>query len=242
MVVLTVIIYATEIPDTTIRGLVSTTCGTAFLLGSAVCVTMGVVMTWYAVALSNVVAILVYICLIVPFLPESPTFLIVMEKEKEAIEVLRRFRGNYVNIDTEIAEIKKINGEAQETKAWSFLLQRKVYLRILVIVVLFLLNGFSGTNVIRANTVRILQSFGVTGDMNLYASVLFLVPVSGAFVLALLVDRLGRRGCLAMSFAFVMAMYAILGTLHYLQTHPLVSVPVELNETMLSSPRRGVFR
>lgn len=237
MVTLTATTYATEISDTAIRGTVTAMTCLMFLFGASMCVALGMVMTWYEVALGNIATLLVYICLIVPFLPESPTFLIVNGQEKEAIRILRHLRGNYINIETEMALLKKINDESGGDKSWSFLLQRKVQKRILVLSILFLVQGFSGTAVLRANAVRILQTSGVTGNTNLFAIILLLVPIAGAFLLSWKADSLGRRWCLIMSLAFMMISYVVLGTAVYMQTSSFVSVvPIQLNDTMLPQP------
>lgn len=237
MITLTGMTYATEIPDTSIRGTVCTTCGLVFLFGSALCVTLSLALTWYAVALSNVAAILIYICLIVPFLPESPTFLTVIEKDEEAIKVLRRLRGNYINIETEMALIKKMNDDAAGDRGWNFVLQKKVQKTILVLTILFLVQGFSGTGVLRADALRILQDSGITGNTNLYVILLLLIPIAGAFVMSCITDNLGRRGCLVISLAFMMLTYVVLGTVVYFQSRPLVSVvPIDLNDTTQPQP------
>lgn len=237
MVTLTVITYATEIPDTAIRGTATAITCLMFLFGATICVGLGLVITWYEVALSNAGVLLIYIFLIVPFLPESPTFLIVKRHDKEAIKVLKRLRGNYINIETEKEVLRKMNDNKTGGTSWSFLLQRKVQKRLLVLLVLFLVQAFSGTAVLRANAVRILEASGVTGNSGLFATILLLVPITGVFVLAWMVDTAGRRLCMGISLALMMVSYVILGTSVYLQTHTLVSVvPIESNDTALPPP------
>ncbi|XP_050690421.1 uncharacterized protein LOC126982417 [Eriocheir sinensis] len=232
-----VVTYAVEIPDTAIRGTACSTTTILFLFGTALSVILSLAMTWYAVALSNVGAVLVYICLIVPFLPESPTFLIVTEKEKEATKVLRKLRGNYSNIKTEMALIKNMNDEVAGDKGWSFILQREMQKKFLVLTILSLVQGFCGTEVLRPNVLKILEMSGVTGSTDLFVIILILVPISGAFVMSCIIDRLGRRGCLVLSLAFTMIAYVVLGSTIFVQTLPLTSVvPIEFNDTAKQPP------
>lgn len=194
MVTLTATTYATEISNTTIRGTVTATTCLLFLFGASICTALGLVMTWYEVAL----------------------------------------RGNHINIEIEMALLKKINSEGRGDKSWSFLLQRKVRKRILVLSVLFLVQGFSGTAALRANAVRILQASGVVGNTNMFATILMLVPIAGVFVLTWKADSLGRRWYLVISLALMMITYVVLGTAVYLQTPSFVSVvPTQLNGTVL---------
>lgn len=235
MVTLTVISYATEIPDTTIRGNAVAVTTVMFLLGASFCVGIGIILAWYYVALLNVCMMLASIFFIVPSLPESPTFLIVTEQEDKATKVLERLRGPYINIENEITLLKKMNDEVTEDKSWSFLLQRKVQKRILVLTVLFLVQAFSGTAVLRANTVRILHDSGVTLNGELLTTLLLLLPVAGSFVLWSLVDRYGRRICLVISLTLMAVSYVVLGLKVYFQNNITVSlVPLDLNNTELS--------
>jgi len=236
MVMVTTITYATEISDPIIRDTVITITAFMLYLGAGFCIGIGIVVTWYQVAQSNVCLLLVYIFFI-PFLPESQTFLIVTEQEKKATVILKRFRGSYINIENEINLLKKMNDDVTGDKSWSFLLQRNVQKRILVLIMLFLVQAFSGTMVLRANAVRILHDSGMTFNKEVFATLLMLLPVAGTFVLTYLVDRLGRRMCLVMSLSLMVVSYVILGTRVYLQDPTIVSlVPLELNDTALPSP------
>lgn len=237
MVTLAVMTYATEIPDTAFRGTVSTMPCLMFLTGACVCTAMGIGLSWYYVALGNMSILLVYIFCIVPFLPESPTFLIVSGQKKRAAKVLERLRGTYIDIDNEISLLKSKNDEMTSNSSWSFLLQRQVQKRILVLSVLFLVQAFSGTAVLRANAVRILQESGVTVNKTLFATLMLLVPIVGVIVLWSLVDRAGRKVCLAISLTLMCMSYIFLGTKVYLQEPTVVSlVPLEQNNTVPPPP------
>lgn len=237
MVTLTVITYATEIPDIAIRGNAAAVTTVMFLLGASFCVGIGIILAWYYVALLNVCMMLVSIFFIVPFLPESPTFLIVTKQEEKATKVLERLRGPYINVENEITQLKKMNDDVTEDNNWSFLLQKKVQKRILVLTVLFLLQAYSGTAVLRANTVRILHDSGVDLNEELLTTLLLLLPIAGSFVLWSLVDRYGRRVCLVISFMLMAVSYVVLGFKVYLQKNIIVSmVPLDLDNTELSPP------
>ncbi|KAK8406100.1 hypothetical protein O3P69_007073 [Scylla paramamosain] len=236
MVTLAVMTYATEIPDTAFRGTISTITCLMFLMGACVCTAIGIALTWYYVALGNMSVLLVYIC-IVPFLPESPTFLIVTGQEKRATKVLERLRGAYIDIGNEISLLKKMNDEMMSNTSWSFLLHRRVQKRILVLSMLFIVQAFSGTAVLRANAVRILHDSGVTVNKTMFATLLLLLPIGGFFVLWSLVDRAGRKVCLAISLTLMSVTYIFLGTKVYLQEPTVVSlVPLEPNSTASSPP------
>ena len=223
MVTLTVMTYATEIPDTAFRGTISTITCFMFLLGASVCVAIGICLTWYYVALSNMSVLLVYIC-IVPFLPESPTFLVVTGQVDRAVQVLGGLRGAYTDINSEINLLKKMNDDVSSDTSWGFLRQRQVQKRILVLTLLFFVQAYSGTAVLRANAVRILEDSGVTFNKSLFATLVLLLPIGGAFILWYLVDRVGRKVCLVISLTLMSMSYIFLGTIVYLHEPTVVSV------------------
>ena len=232
MVTLTVMTYATEISDTSFRGTINTIPTMMFLLGAAFCVGIGITLTWYQLALANACVLLVYIFFIVPFLPESPLYLIIINQEKKATKILEHLRGTYIDIENEIKSIKKINDEVTGDTNYSFLLNRDVQKRILVLTMLFLVQAFSGTAVLRANAVRILEDSGVTFNKDIFVTLMLLLPIGGTFVLSYLVDRLGRRICLVISLTLMIVSYVLLGTHVYLRDHTIVSiVPLGLNDT-----------
>lgn len=208
-------------------------CPIMYASGGALSVALGLAMTWYAVALCNAATFLVYSFLIVPFLPESPTFLIVTGKEKEALKVLRRLRGKYTDINNEMDLFKEINNEAPGDNGWSFLLEKKVQKTFLKLITLFLVQGFCGTEVIRPNAIKILERSGVTDNTDLFATILLLVPIAGTFVMSCVMDNVGRRECLVVSLTFTMIAYVVLGSATYLQIKSLILLG--LNHTSMQS-------
>ncbi|XP_042211762.1 facilitated trehalose transporter Tret1-2 homolog [Homarus americanus] len=211
MVSLAVITYATEIPDTRHRGSFGTIVCLMFLFGAGVCVCLGISLTWYQVAFVNVGVLLVYMIAIVPCLPESPTFLAVTNQTKEARDVLLRLRGADADVDGEIQLLKNLNQINGGSSRWGALLNCENMKRILLMSVLFFIQNFSGTSAVRVNATRILETSGVELDKDTSTILLFTVPIFGAFVLTLLVDRLGRRVCLVASLIPMMLAYCVLG-------------------------------
>ncbi|KAK3863495.1 hypothetical protein Pcinc_030749 [Petrolisthes cinctipes] len=191
--------YASEIADTSHRGSFVSVNIIMFLLGIVSGAALGMIFTWYEVALFSD-GLLLLAAFIVPFLPESPTFLVVTDRHTQAAEILRRLRGYNCNIENEILMIKEMNNT--ETKStWRDIFRGDNIKRLLILFGLFCVQSFSGVHVLRSNLTRILQSAGINSDLELWTTVILLVPVGGSILQTLLIDRLGRRLCLVVSLA-----------------------------------------
>ncbi|XP_069955484.1 facilitated trehalose transporter Tret1 isoform X2 [Cherax quadricarinatus] len=226
MVTLAVITYATEIPDTSHRGSIGTIVILMFLIGTGIGVSLGIFLTWYQVAFINVGILLLYTTAIVPCLPESPTFLAVVDKDKAALKVLAGLRGNYADLDAEIKLLKQLNRVTDATSRWGALLSAENLKRILLLSCLFFIQSFSGTAVVRVNATRILEASGVNLNRDISTTILMVVPICGVFVLTSLTDRIGRRLCLVVSMAPMVLAYCVLGCYVFLNSYEVTAVSV----------------
>ncbi|XP_071519387.1 facilitated trehalose transporter Tret1-like [Panulirus ornatus] len=228
MVTLSVITYATEIPDISIRGSFGTIVGLMFLMGNGIGVSLGILLTWYEVALVNVGLLLLYVIAIVPCLPESPTFLVINNNESHARKVLRSLRGDHFDLDGEIELLKKMNNTEHVDSKWRLLLCRENLKKIFILTCLFFVQNFSGTAVIRVNAIRILEISEVDLNVDIATATLLIIPICGVFVLSFLVDRIGRRHCLAVSLGIMLIAYLALGF------YMVQLVPVDLSSYSVS--------
>lgn len=226
MVTLAAITYATEIPDVSNRGSIGTIVALMFLVGTGVGVTLGIFLTWYEVAFVNVGLLLLYVIAIVPCLPESPTFLVISNNDNHARKVLKFLRGAHVDLDVEIKLLKQMNTTDKVNSRWRPLLSLENLKRIFILTCLFFVQNFSGTAVIRVNAIRILEISGVNLDKDISTAALLVIPVCGVFVLSLLVDRIGRRKCLAASLGLMMVAYVVLGFYIFFSNHQVTEVLV----------------
>lgn len=180
-------------------------------IGSLMVIGLGIVMTWYHVMFVNVSVSLLHCVFVATVLPESPTFLVVHDRDDEAVIILRRLRGSYADVDKELSLHKQMNQRADGTSGWSALLKLDVIKRMLIMFGLFFISVFSGVQVLKANTTRMLQASTLALDQDLSTIIVYVVLFSGNFTMSLLLDRVGRRRCLALSLTLVMLAYAAFG-------------------------------
>ena len=88
---------------------------------------------------------------LLPFMPESPTYLMSQSKEQEAIASLHWLRGNHYDINPELSAIRK-NSEKQrgiKTVGLQELVSINIYLKpLLVVMVVMMLQQLSGINAV----------------------------------------------------------------------------------------------
>lgn len=212
LLVVAVRTYLSEISDTAIRGAAILSAECMKSVGAILIVAIGMLGSWYYIAFFCACEILVYGLLVVPFLPDSPTYLTVRGKDDEARKVLQRLRGRYVDLEKEIAQLKTQNERRDGSSGWGVLLKPDIMKKCLIVFGLFGISNFCGTEVIKANAVRILQTSGLSFDTDVSTIIVFVLLLGGNICQALLVDRIGRRKCLVLSLVLLVIAYTILGT------------------------------
>lgn len=206
-------LYIVELADKSIRGTMATIPNFAILLGSLYTVGMGAVLHWHYL---TIVCALPTVVLLVNtfFLPDSPSFLVVKGHTQKALEILRRLRGPYANVKQEVAELKRINIKVEG--GWKKLLEIRLVKRMIVVIMLFVFQQFCGHYVFLVQTSRVLKATGTPLNLDLAVVVVGVVRLLGSLAVMVLVDRIGRRSCLVISYSIAATALTILGTAVYL--------------------------
>ncbi len=147
------------------------------------------------------------------FVPESPRWLVVRRREKEARAVFGSILSEEA-AEKEIGEIKRVL--AQEVPSWKQLLAPGIRGAVLIGMALAILSQFSGINAIIYYGPRIFEAagFGVGGALGGQV-IIGVVNVLFTLIAIWKIDRMGRRvlliaGCIGMIFA-----HLAIGTVFY---------------------------
>ena len=136
-------------------------------------------------------------CIILPFMPETPRYLILSkDKIEEAENALKKLR----NRDDVKSEIIKIQAEEQNDNRnenyslWQLIVSKKLRFSLLICICLILSLQFSGIGAVLSYTTAFFESAGIDARISQYAT----IGINSAFVTMTLVvmplmDRLGRR-------------------------------------------------
>nr|XP_053644763.1 facilitated trehalose transporter Tret1-like isoform X1 [Cherax quadricarinatus]XP_053644765.1 facilitated trehalose transporter Tret1-like isoform X1 [Cherax quadricarinatus]XP_053644766.1 facilitated trehalose transporter Tret1-like isoform X1 [Cherax quadricarinatus]XP_053644767.1 facilitated trehalose transporter Tret1-like isoform X1 [Cherax quadricarinatus]XP_053644768.1 facilitated trehalose transporter Tret1-like isoform X1 [Cherax quadricarinatus]XP_053644769.1 facilitated trehalos len=191
--------YGVEMADLDVRGAMIMIVNIGVNCGQVVTALVGYDARYYIVAFVDMLVPLLFI-LGLTSLPESPSLLLLKGREEEARAVLVNLRGQHANIDAELQSYREMNTTGS---TWRGLLHPDIIKSILVTSVLFILMYFTGYMVINANASRIFADSGSTIDEKLCTIIILLVQVCGGASSFFLLDRIGRKKTLIISFCIM---------------------------------------
>lgn len=146
--------------------------------------------------------------ILVLFVPETPRYLAMQQKDAKALDVLTRINGSVEKAKTILAEIKSSVGTSTESKTqiWSY-----GKLVIVVGVLLSVFQQFVGINVALYYAPRIFESMGAAKDASMLQTIIMgLVNVIFTVVAIVTVDKWGRKPLLITgSIGMAVGMFAI---------------------------------
>lgn len=147
---------------------------------------------WRAMlGVSGVPAVLFFFILF--FIPESPRWLLLKNKEKQAELVLKRI---YLSQNEAQNELDKIRSMLKGTGKldWSLLKQSNVRKAVLIGAAIAILGQFMGVNAVLYYGPTIFEKIGLSGDDSLlYQVIVGLVNVLTTVLAVFIIDRVGRK-------------------------------------------------
>ncbi|RDS79442.1 sugar porter family MFS transporter [Dyella monticola] len=155
----------------------------------------------------------------VAFLPESPRWLMMRNRQSEAEQVLHRLLGSNDAIEREIGEIREQLKTPQRGVHMFFQnanFRRSVGLGVL----LQIMQQLTGMNVVMYYAPRIFQGMGYATEAQMWFTVIVdLVNVLATFIAIGLVDKLGRKPILHIGFILMALGLGVVGTMMHLGIH-----------------------
>ncbi|XP_040066009.1 facilitated trehalose transporter Tret1-like [Ixodes scapularis] len=224
-------LFVSEVSPKNIRGLLNTLCFMAFNLGVLMSYVLGkwLAYDWLAVA-SIVPAVLT--ALILPWLAESPRWLLQVGHREAARLALQSYRG--FDIDGEFKDMKDNVDNAEEFRL-SELKQPSLYWPISIILLGLFLQQFTGGSVLMFYTEDIFATAGSILSAADSSIIVGTVPLLSVGVAAVLTDRLGRKMLLLLSLTMCAVSLAALGTFYHFKLKRDASFVESLGWLPLSS-------
>lgn len=131
--------------------------------------------------------------LIIFFIPESPRWLVLKNKEVSASRVLQRIYGSKIESERQISAIRQVVGQESKSE-WSVLLQPGIRKAVLIGVAIAILGQFMGVNAVLYYGPSIFEQSGLSGGDSLFYQVLVGMVNMLTTVLALvIIDKVGRK-------------------------------------------------
>lgn len=155
------------------------------------------------------------------FLPDSPRWLLMRQRDDEAMQVLHRLRGNPDEVQREADDIREQLRTPQ--RGWHLFLENGNFRRSVGLgVLLQLMQQFTGMNVVMYYAPRIFQDMGYdTHSQMWFTAIVGLTNVLATFIAIGLIDRWGRKPILYTGFAVMTIGLGIVGSMMHvgINTH-----------------------
>ncbi|XP_068244356.1 facilitated trehalose transporter Tret1-like isoform X2 [Palaemon carinicauda] len=199
--------YIVEIVDREIIGKMSVIASSAILGGELVSLTLGYAFRYYTAGLLLLIFPVAFL-LSLFWLPEVPSVLILKE---DARKILVKLRGKYADIDAEVQSCKDMNKVTEDNRSpWKELRARKTILALVRVCILFILMHLTGYYVVTANCTRIFMVAGSSIDDSIASVMVTSVQLVGALFAGFLIDTLGRRKSLIISYGIMSVPLAVM--------------------------------
>uniref|UniRef100_A0A0A1WTN4 Facilitated trehalose transporter Tret1-2 homolog n=2 Tax=Zeugodacus cucurbitae TaxID=28588 RepID=A0A0A1WTN4_ZEUCU len=217
--------YTGEIAQKEIRG----TLGSFFQL----MITAGILFV-YAIGAGLNVMWMSIVCGLIPlifgvifvFMPESPTYLIIKNKDEDAVKSIQWLRGKDYEYKAEIEELRETQEKIKENEvSWLVGLSRPVTRKALFVSLgLMFFQQLCGINAVIFYSAKIFEDANTGIDANLSTIVVGIMQFIATFVSTIVVDKLGRR-LLLLTSGTIMALSTIsMGVYFFLQDQDAASV------------------
>jgi SP family galactose:H+ symporter-like MFS transporter len=149
-------------------------------------------------------------------LPDSPRWLMMRGRKREATDVLQKLRGDAGHVAREVADIEEQLKTPQ--RGWHLFLENRNFRRSVGLgVLLQVMQQFTGMNVVMYYAPRIFQDMGYATSVQMwFTAVVGLTNVLATFIAIGLVDRWGRKPILYTGFSVMAVGLGLVGTMMHL--------------------------
>ncbi|KAJ3645689.1 hypothetical protein Zmor_023330 [Zophobas morio] len=212
-------IYVGEIAEDSNRGNVGCFLSMMCTIGTLLCFIIGPYVSIKIFCLILIIPVIVFLISFGLFSPESPYYLLMMNRDDEARAALKKLRRNYV--EKELEEMKK-NVEISSSTSTNLKdsLKSPTIIRGLYIGCgLMFFQQFSGITVIISYMQPIFDASGSTIPPEISTIIVGSIQLMANLTTSQLVDRLGRKILLLGSLVGGCVAHTILGVYFYLKTH-----------------------
>lgn len=214
--------YIAEIADHRIRGFLSSLIYLMMLVGMLLVYTVGSLAPFIYVPIIGIVLTSAQIVFF-PFMPESPYYLVYIDRNEDAKKSLIRLRGSQADVDQEIEEIKKavLRQKSEKGRIQDLIMVKSNRFALFI---MFILNGTQhcvGISVLFMNLHVILNEAGSVYLKTSTAAIIFaVIMLISAGIASATIDKFGRKFLLILSgilTGIVLLIIAVYFHLQYLQ-------------------------
>ncbi|XP_061184140.1 solute carrier family 2, facilitated glucose transporter member 8-like [Saccostrea echinata] len=185
-------VYFAEISTKTLRGFLGASMQLSITIGIVAAYAIGMTCSWSMLAffgaMPAALAILLLFCI-----PETPRYLILKNRRKDALLALAALRGPHTDVEDECRDIEEgFMQESGSSFSYSEFKKPELSRPLFISVMIMVFQQFSGINAVMFYTVSIFQSAGYKNS-ELATVVIGIVQVLATLVACFLMDKMGRK-------------------------------------------------
>ncbi|KAH8298404.1 hypothetical protein KR044_001947, partial [Drosophila immigrans] len=184
-------------------------------LGLLLCFVVGSFTTWDQLAFVCALLCIPFI-VILAFVPESPRWYLTRNKPEKARDALAQLRRKNANIDDEMKEMLKGDGNEALTVCKE-MFQKKYFKPVFIAVALMVFQQLTGINAIIFYTVMIFDMCGSTIDSHLSTMIVGVANFLATVIATMLIDHAGRKILLCVSAVSMIITLFVLSVFFYLK-------------------------
>ncbi|XP_042334654.1 solute carrier family 2, facilitated glucose transporter member 6 [Sceloporus undulatus] len=234
-------VYISEISHPRVRGTLGSCPQLMAVLGALFLYALGLILPWRWLAVAGEVPV-VFMAVLLCFMPNSPRFLISKGKEEEALSALRWLRGEDVDYWWEYEQIKDSVKEQRKPVSWAEIKTPYIWKPIAITLLMRFLQQLSGVTCVLVYLQTIFDHTAVILPPQYDAVIVGAVRLGSVLVAAFFMDKAGRRILLFISAIVMFFSNLTLGLyIHLIPTHNSSAVMVNGSHNGLAtSPTNGL--
>ena len=172
------------------------------------------------------------------WLPETPRWLLSRGYVEKAEQVLLWLRGKKVDIDKELAGMKQ-SFSKKKKNIWKLFLRRAVLIPLTYILIIFFIQQMGGVNGITPFAGTLLKDAGLSNPRTTATYAVGVAGVVGLFIAFILVDCVGRKLPLVLSWSGQFLATTLLGIHAYITRPSLCDFSPAGNSSTLPPPEEN---
>uniref|UniRef100_A0A8D0BLN3 Solute carrier family 2, facilitated glucose transporter member 6 n=2 Tax=Salvator merianae TaxID=96440 RepID=A0A8D0BLN3_SALMN len=213
-------VYISEISHPLVRGALGSCPQIMAVLGALCLYALGLLLPWRWLAVAGEVPVL-FMVLLLSFMPDSPRFLISKGKEAESVSALKWLRGEDVDYWWEYDQIRDSVNKQSNPISWAEIRQPYIFKPLGITLLMRFLQQLSGVTPVLVYLQLIFDSTEVILAPQFDAVIVGAVRLASVAVAAFTMDRAGRKLLLYISAGVMLASNLTLGFyIHYIPLLP----------------------
>ncbi|KAK3094967.1 hypothetical protein FSP39_008433 [Pinctada imbricata] len=212
MITVSAPVYIAEISTSSLRGFLGAGNQLAITVGILVAYFLGMNLRWNHLAFGGAI-FSIFTLVVLYFIPETPRWLVMKNRQKDALLSLASLRGPHTNVEEECKDIED-GLETNEVFSYSEFKRPELSRPLFISVVVMIFQQFSGINAVMFYTVSIFKNAGFE-QSELATVVIGAVQVVATLISCFLMDRSGRRKLLVIAGSLMSITCATFGYYYY---------------------------